>query len=764
MSLRLAKSPRILFSLALLLVTAGAVWMVSLTDEAAPEADVEIVDRLVSGTVASMASSVFAFEGGWHVSAQGADTSEPDQPWSQPSGRLRFQYSGHELALRLALGDYWGYIFVSVDGRPANRLPALRGNLDSQGRLGGYRPLLAPEKHTSEGPASEWVVVHRASSGGPHQVYIEVWRGWGQTVLRGVAVDGLPGGPRPIWPAVLLALAGGWLAIAGFNALPGAVSAGGQSRTGAPDGLLSPFERLVSGVERAVARLRPVFLFFLPWPVAVGSALAGAGMVGAGALFGSWPLTDAGLVLLGVAGLQHPVLWTGALLFGLPFYLHPLPILPGRALNLIEIGVYGGLALIAARRIVPSIGPRTCGKAHPALDARHRLFFILVSVALVAAFAAAESAVALREWRTVFLSAALFALLLHETLNRSGDRNSARTALALAWLAGGAVVAAAGLFQYVTEQNIIQAEGVNRVRAFYGSPNNLGLYLERTAAVALALAFFARGSRGRAEIGGCSTEGEKALLFGAWKRAPVAARTGILFAVPQLIALLLTFSKGALFLGLPAMLLALALAGRRLLAAPGRRLSARWGWGLATVAAVMVLGLAPFLGTERFRNLFDFRPESTAGIRLSLWRSSVEMGLDHLWLGVGPDNFLYRYRSGYILPSAWRDPSLNHPHNVILDWWTRLGLPGLALATAWLALGVRSLWKAAKRDALAVGALAAVAAALGHGLIDASYALPDLLLVWVFLLHLFAPGTADWAKESLEASPPDPGRHLNAEG
>ena len=184
------------------------------------------------------------------------------------------------------------------------------------------------------------------------------------------------------------------------------------------------------------------------------------------------------------------------------------------------------------------------------------------------------------------------------------------------------------------------------------------------------------------------------------------------------------------------MLLVLAVAGRRL-GGHSKRLPAWWGWGLAAVAVGMALGLVPFLGAERFRNLLDFRPESTAGIRLNLWRSSLQMAFDHPWLGVGPDNFLYKYRSGYILPAAWRDPSLNHPHNVLLDWWTRLGLPGLALAMAWLGLGIRSLWRAATVDALAVGALGALAAGLGHGLIDASYALPDLLLVWVFLLHLF---------------------------
>ncbi len=113
------------------------------------------------------------------------------------------------------------------------------------------------------------------------------------------------------------------------------------------------------------------------------------------------------------------------------------------------------------------------------------------------------------------------------------------------------------------------------------------------------------------------------------------------------------------------------------------------------------------------------------------------MALDHPWLGVGPDNFLYAYRSGYILPAAWQDPDLNHPHNVILDWWTRLGMGGLLLAGGWWVSGVRSLWRSLLDDELAalrLGCLAAVAAATAHGLIDASYALPDLMLVWVLLL------------------------------
>ena len=695
---RLSASPGRLLILALVFLFAAAGWLVTTRDRADSIVDSAASDLLDSGSVASMDSPVFAFEPGWQVSAEGADTTEPDQPWLRPSGRMAFRYSGRELALKLALGDYWGYIFVKVDGRPANRLPAIPGNLDGLGQPSGYRPLFAPEKQTETGPSAEWVIVHHATTDGPHQVTVEVWRGWGQTVLRAVGVDAMPVVPRPQWPAVLLALIGIWLAFATAGPiLSNVVAARGQLGNGSSPTRLAPGDKSSPwNVQRWTRRVSWI-ISFLPWNYALGLATAGVVAIGAGTAAQNWLLTDAGLILLGIAGLQRPVLWTGALLFGLPFYLYPLPFLPGRALNLIEIGVYGGLGLTLIRLILLQ-GRHLNSKHEPTVfDNRHRLLFMLVSFALVTAFAAEQESVAFREWRTLFLGAGLFALLFHLTFRSTGDSGDARTILALCWLAGGAFVACAGLWQYVTEQNIIQAEGVNRIRAFYGSPNNLGLYLERTTAMGLGLAIYGGWSAGRQRNGENLTWRERIPFLGPWKSAPLWARGALLLTIPQLIALLLTFSKGAIFLGLPAMLLVLAVAGRRLLAAPGGRLPARWGWGLAVVAAAMVLGLIPFLGTERFRSLLDFRPEGTAGIRLSLWRSSVQMALDHLWLGVGPDNFLYSYRSGYILPAAWRDPSLNHPHNFVLDWWTRLGLPGLALAAGWLWLGLRSLWRAANR-------------------------------------------------------------------
>lgn len=704
-----------------------------------PRGPAEGDEALRAGSIASMDEPAFSFGDGWLVSSEGADTTEPASPWEEPSGRVRFRYYGRDLALQLALGDYWGYVFVNVDDGPANRLPVLVGNLNSAGQPSGYKPLFSPEKQTPSGPAAEWLVVHRADGEGPHEAEVEVWRGWGQTVLRGVAVDALPPAPLPQWPGVLLALAGGWLAVSALGAWLAerrTLAARAGDRGGAAGRERFDFPAMQIIVTRILLDL-VIGRLLVPWPHALYAAVAGVAVIGAGVLTQSWLIVIAGLVVLGFAALQWPVLWTGALLFGLPFYLLPLPVLPGRALNLIEIGIYGGLVLFGVRM---AAGIRPVGDVRgPGVDRRTLLFFLVVGLALVAGVAAEQRDVAVREWRTVFLSAAMFALLLHATLRSAADRGAARTVLALAWLAGGAFVAASGLWQYVTEQNIIQAEGVNRVRGLYGSPNNLALYLERTAAVGLGLAIFGAWRKGDGGPAGGEAWGSKSPPAQSWLDSTWITRIALLLTLPQLAALLLTFSKGALFLGLPAMLLGLGAAGRRLQGARSLLLPSWWGWALAAVAAGMAAGLVPFLGAERFRSLLDFGPESTGGLRLNLWLSSVQMALDHPWLGVGPDNFLYSYRSGYILPAAWRDPSLNHPHNVLLDWWTRVGVPGLVLAAAWLWLGVRSLWRAATADALAVGALAAAAAALGHGLIDASFALPDLMLVWVFLLHLFGP-------------------------
>jgi O-antigen ligase len=202
-----------------------------------------------------------------------------------------------------------------------------------------------------------------------------------------------------------------------------------------------------------------------------------------------------------------------------------------------------------------------------------------------------------------------------------------------------------------------------------------------------------------------------------------------------LAALLMTFSKGALLIGLPVALLALGLAQR----------TRRATWiALGAVIVVMLLVL-PFAFTERFQSILNLRA-GTAFFRLKLWRATLHMIADHPITGVGLDNFLYYYRSRYVLPSAWSELDLSHPHNLILDAWTRLGLGGVALV-AWLGVSFfRTTWRqlhaaTGDRRALLLGLLAAMASALAHGMVDHALFLVDLAFVFGLILAIAHPRT-----------------------
>ena len=126
------------------------------------------------------------------------------------------------------------------------------------------------------------------------------------------------------------------------------------------------------------------------------------------------------------------------------------------------------------------------------------------------------------------------------------------------------------------------------------------------------------------------------------------------------------------------------------------------------------------------------------------WLSAINIIHDHPITGLGLDQFLYVFRGKYILPDAWQEPNLSHPHNILLDFWVRLGLMGvlvlLILQTIFWRTAIKFYRQFQKTDklylALLIGTVGSMINLIGHGLIDNSVFVQDLSYVFVLLLAL----------------------------
>jgi O-antigen ligase len=632
---------------------------------------------------------------GWRFSAAGADPPHGADR-AQRNAVIRFEVVGTALDLTVRRGDYWGVLYVTIDGRPANGLPR-----DEAGR--SYLVLYDPA-----GRVETVRVARGLAAGTAHRVEIVAHGGWGQWPLAGWSVHRAQVLPRGsvLWPlaAGLVALAFAWGQIVADASLHRPLYA-------ALGRLFGWYRSLPEWVPVLATLGAAVTLYVVPW---TAPALV---------LLVLWTLLAFLRIDLGLA--------TVAL--ALPFAARP-KVLLGRPFSVVELSLAGcAVAWLVAR--VLDWGRRTMGGgqrgtiggrplawraqawlqeaqawlARPGRSLGRRALDVgmaaLALLALASVDGWAPRSAALRELRTVFLESAVFYALIRLAVHSP----RARRRLVEGWLLGATLIAGVGLWQALAGRNLITAEGVWRVRGLYGSPNNLALYLERALPVLLAVAW--RGTDRGVQAYGA-----------AIMRLAYAGAAGIVLA-----ALLLTFSKGALLLGVPASLLALGLLQR----------DRRATWVALGALALLALLLAPWLLTERFGSLLDVT-RGTGFFRLKLWRSALRMIADHPLTGVGLDGYLYAYRSRYVLPSAWEELNLSHPHNLLLDAWTRLGALGVGVVgwlivtffrTAWARHSARGVQRA-----LLLGLMASMVALLAHGLVDQALFTIDLAFVFGLLL------------------------------
>lgn len=409
-------------------------------------------------------------------------------------------------------------------------------------------------------------------------------------------------------------------------------------------------------------------------------------------------------------------------IFAIPFWNYPKTLFGGFELSPVEVLTWAAAAafglneileyqFVRARKLFSSAKLRSLVSPFDALA----IAFLLLG--LMSTRQAGNFGVASREFRIMVLDPLLLYAMLRATNSAGHSVRTDKQRLVWALLASGVAVCAIGLTMFATG-DVILADGVARLTSVWGSPNNVALYLGRLLPIALAFALMWRKG----------TDSNSRL---AQNLRWVYAALVILFGV----TMLLTYSRGALLLGVPASVLFVLAAGYM----QGHRLSRRAWLGIGIVLCLGGAGLLWFVTTERFQSLFQ-AGTGTGFFRVAVWTSAMNMIRDHPLLGVGLDNFLYEYPK-YILPEAWREPNLSHPHNFVLDFWTRLGIFGVAILAALLVLFYRRAWRAFKTTgdlytrALMLGLMASMVNFLAHGLIDAAYFYVDL--AYVFWLTIF---------------------------
>ncbi len=303
------------------------------------------------------------------------------------------------------------------------------------------------------------------------------------------------------------------------------------------------------------------------------------------------------------------------------------------------------------------------------------------------------------------------------------------------------------LVRYLTPAgDVPRATGI-----IYGSGNSLGAALERALPLALALACVrgASSRAGRIVALACAVAYLPALAWSGSRGAYVGAVIGCAVVLAAVAlerfrprdTLVPTASSGAQqHLRLPHDPSPLRGGGR------GRG-SARPLFVIITTIVIAALAILALWRGDTLVAALVTGHGGSGEVRLLVWLAALHMIRDHPLFGIGPDQFLYYYSNLYTAQPYWishlngrltlavREPTLSHPHNLVLDLWLSGGLLGLVGFTCVLLAFWRRTWRVWVRSsgwsrAVTLGLAGSVLAGIVHGMVDSAYFEPDLALTF----------------------------------
>ncbi len=374
----------------------------------------------------------------------------------------------------------------------------------------------------------------------------------------------------------------------------------------------------------------------------------------------------------------------------------------------------------------------------------------LLMISLTAAGVAGFSLSALGIWKAYFFEPVLLYILLLNVFGKisicgrgaeGGESFCGVYKIIFSLAVGALAVSLYAIFQKITGQGISNylwaASETRRVVSFFGYPNAVGLYL-----APIAMIFFG-----------------DVLAKIKEKRNIFLIATISLTIILSLLAVYFAKSEGALVGLLAAFVVFGLLAGRKSF------------FATLAILAVAVVGIFSYAPTRDYALKKITLKDFSGQVRRAQWSETWEMLKDdNRWLfGAGLANYqtaIAPYHVEGIFYDDGTDPEFHrhvvwndeykkqvwrpveiylYPHNIILNFWSELGLAGLLLFI-WIIgkfffIGISNLkfqsssFPSSKERFLTIGIICSMVVILVHGLVDVPYFKNDLACIfWVLIV------------------------------
>ncbi|HCC83423.1 TPA: hypothetical protein DEP96_01075 [Candidatus Uhrbacteria bacterium] len=327
---------------------------------------------------------------------------------------------------------------------------------------------------------------------------------------------------------------------------------------------------------------------------------------------------------------------------------------------------------------------------------RLALIFLLACAFFAAAHAPNVFA-ALGILKAYYLEPAFILLLTLSTFKKPTDWASAFTAL----VASAVIVALLGLFQYISGLGFPLAWlAEHRVTSVFDFPNAVGLFL--APILAMLIVALVNPPPVMGELGGGLKVKRKLALIGS--------------AAAILLAIILAKTEAAI-VAIPIALLITLLLSK---AKPTIKGVSLFVFSLALIGALAI----PQIRTKIFLN------DVSGTARTQMWHETLSMLRDQPLQGAGLSGFpsvITPYHDGSYFEI------FQYPHNIFLNIWVELGLPGLLAFFIISYLILKTLYSH-RTNPMSLALLAAFFTILIHGLVDVPFFKNDLAMLTAFLL------------------------------